>query len=98
MVGLKFIFIFAAGTKHRKIMQIVTTREFRAHQKKYFELAETEKVYVTRKNARPIVISIADDDVHTPNETTLAAMNEAESGQPLEELDVDHFRDFVAAL
>ena len=51
-------------------MQIVTTREFRAHQKKYFELAETEKVYVTRKNARPIVISIADDDVHTPNETT----------------------------
>lgn len=79
-------------------MQIVTTREFRAHQKKYFELAETEKVYVTRKNARPIVISIADDDVHTPNEATLAAMKEAESGQSLEELDVDHFRDFVDAL
>lgn len=79
-------------------MQIVTTREFRAHQKKYFELAESEKVYVTRKNARPIVISIADDDVHTPNEATLDAMKEAESGQSLEELDVDHFRDFVDAL
>ncbi|RHR39271.1 prevent-host-death protein, partial [Clostridiaceae bacterium AF18-31LB] len=37
-------------------MQIVTTREFRANQKKYFELAETETVFVTRKNKRPIVI------------------------------------------
>ena len=34
-------------------MQIVTTREFRANQKKYFELAETETVFVTRKNKRP---------------------------------------------
>ena len=43
-------------------MQIVTTREFRANQKKYFELAERETVFVSRKNARPILISIADDD------------------------------------
>jgi len=43
-------------------MQIVTTREFRANQKKYFELAERETVFVSRKNARPIVISVADDD------------------------------------
>lgn len=43
-------------------MQIVTTREFRANQKKYFDLAERETVFVARKNARPIVISVADDD------------------------------------
>ena len=43
-------------------MQIVTTREFRANQKKYFELAETETVFVTSKNKRPIVINVAEDD------------------------------------
>lgn len=43
-------------------MQIVTTREFRANQKKYFDLAERETVFVARKNARPIVISVADED------------------------------------
>ena len=79
-------------------MQIVTAREFRAHQKKYFDLAERETVFVARENARPIVISVANDDVHTPNNVTLAAMKEAQSGKPLEELDVDKFRDFVDAL
>ena len=43
-------------------MQIITTREFRANQKKYFDLAESETVFVARKNARPIVISVAEDD------------------------------------
>lgn len=43
-------------------MQIITTREFRANQKKYFDLAESEIIFVARKNARPIVISVADDD------------------------------------
>lgn len=43
-------------------MQIVSTREFRANQKKYFDLAESEIVLVARKNAPPIVISVADDD------------------------------------
>lgn len=43
-------------------MQIVSTREFRANQKKYFEMAEKEPVYVTRRNARPVLISIGDDD------------------------------------
>lgn len=45
-----------------KIMQIVTSGEFRANQKKYFDLAETETVFVTRRNARPVVISVASDD------------------------------------
>ncbi len=43
-------------------MQVITARELRANQKKYFDLAESETVVVTRKNARPIVISVADDD------------------------------------
>ena len=43
-------------------MQIITTREFRANQKKYFEMAENETIFVARKNARPIAISVVDDD------------------------------------
>lgn len=43
-------------------MQIITTREFRANQKKYFDMAETETVLVTRRNGRPIVINVAEDD------------------------------------
>lgn len=37
-------------------MQIVTTREFRANQKKYFEMAEKETIFVSRRNAAPIVV------------------------------------------
>jgi len=33
-----------------------------------------------------------------PNETTLAAMREAESGVELEELDVDNFIEYVKSL
>ena len=43
-------------------MQIITTCEFRANQKKYFDMAETETVLVTRRNGRPIVINVAEDD------------------------------------
>lgn len=43
-------------------MQIISTREFRANQKKYFDLAENETILVARKNARPIVIRVVDDD------------------------------------
>lgn len=53
-------------------MQIVTTREFRANQKKYFDLAESETVFVARKNARPIVISVADDDDFLSKEELLS--------------------------
>lgn len=55
-----------------RAMQIVTTREFRANQKKYFELAERETVFVSRKNARPILISIADDDDFLSKEELLS--------------------------
>lgn len=43
-------------------MQIVSTREFRANQKKYFDLADKEVVLVTRRNSRPIRISVADEE------------------------------------
>lgn len=43
-------------------MTIITAREFRAHQKKYFQLAEQETVYVTRRNGRPMAISPAPED------------------------------------
>lgn len=42
--------------------------------------------------------SAADNDDHTPNDVTLSAMREAQSGKPLVELDVDNFRDFVTSL
>jgi plasmid stability protein len=35
---------------------------------------------------------------HKPNETTLAAMREAETSNDLETLDLSHFRDFVNSL
>lgn len=44
-------------------MQVITAKEFSDNQQKYFDLAEQEPVFVTRKNARPIVIDIAEDDL-----------------------------------
>jgi hypothetical protein len=43
-------------------MYIITTREFRANQKKYFELAEKEIVFVTRKNGKPISIRVVNEE------------------------------------
>ncbi len=57
-----FCFYLCPEHLSHRTMQIITTREFRANQKKYFDLAESETVFVARKNARPIVISVADDD------------------------------------
>lgn len=42
-------------------MQIITAREFRANQKKYFDLAEKEVVLIARKNKKPIALSVASD-------------------------------------
>ena len=50
-------------------MRIISTGEFRANQKKYFDLAAHETVYVTRKNEAPILISVAkDEDLLTKEE------------------------------
>ncbi len=43
-------------------MQIVTTREFRANQKKYFEMAEKETIFISRRNAAPIVVYAATEE------------------------------------
>lgn len=43
-------------------MQIVTTREFRANQKKYFEMAERETILVSRRNAAPIIVYAAKEE------------------------------------
>ena len=37
-------------------MQVVSAREFRANQGKYFEMAETETILVSRRNAAPIMV------------------------------------------
>lgn len=60
--SLDFCFYLCHEYYSNRAMQIVSTREFRANQKKYFDLAESETIFVARKNARPIVISVADDD------------------------------------
>lgn len=49
-------------------MQVITATEFRANQKKYFDLAENETVCVARKNARPVVISVANDEFFSKEE------------------------------
>lgn len=50
-------------------MHIITTREFRANQKKYFELAEKETILVTRRNGKPITIGVTNEkDIPTPAE------------------------------
>ncbi|MDE6424190.1 MAG: prevent-host-death protein [Muribaculaceae bacterium] len=42
-------------------MQLITTRDFRANQKKYFELAEKEPIFVMRRGARPVSITVVND-------------------------------------
>lgn len=50
-------------------MHIITTREFRANQKKYFDMAEKETILVTRGNGKPITLSVADEkNIPTPAE------------------------------
>ena len=54
-------------------MQIVTPREFRAKQKKYFEMAEKETVFVSRRNAAPIVVYAATEE-NFPSREELTAI------------------------
>ena len=63
-----------------KLMQIITTREFRANQKKYFELAEKEIVLVSRRNKAPVAI-------FTPSDEDFLTKKEIESiGRGFEEI------------
>ena len=79
-------------------MQIVTTREFRANQKKYFELAEREAVFVSRKNARPILISVADDDDFLSKEELLSiqkGLEDIKNGRTYRMQEVESLTDFL---
>lgn len=79
-------------------MHIVTTREFRANQKKYFDLAESETVFVARKNARPIVISVADDDDYLSKDELLSIQNGMEdikNGRTYKMKDGESLTDFL---
>ena len=57
-----FFIIFAAEIQIQETMEVVSTREFRANQKKYFELAEKETIFVSRRNAAPIVVYAATEE------------------------------------
>lgn len=81
-----------------RAMQIVTTREFRANQKKYFELAERETVFVSRKNARPILISVADDDDFLSKEELLSiqkGLEDIKNGRTYRMLEGESLTDFL---
>ena len=74
-------------------MQIITTREFRANQKKYFDLAESETIFVARRNARPIVISVADDDDYLSKAELLAiqkGMEDIKNGRTTKIKDINN--------
>ena len=74
-------------------MQIITTREFRANQKKYFDLAESETIFVARRNARPIVISVADYDDYLSKAELLAiqkGMEDIKNGRTTKIKDINN--------
>lgn len=80
-------------------MQIVTAREFRANQKKYFEMAESQTVFVSRKNARPIVISVSDDDDDFLSKEELLSIqkgiNEIKSGDVYRMKESENLEEFL---
>jgi hypothetical protein len=48
----------------RTKMKIVTSREFRDHQKKYFEMVDNnEQIIVKRKNRAYKLVPVSDDDI-----------------------------------
>lgn len=65
-------------------MQVISTREFRANQKKYFDLAAHETIYVARRNAQPILISVAKDEDMLTREELLSiqkGLNDLKNGR-----------------
>lgn len=73
-VWILFFYSYICGVNQRyEDMQIVTTREFRANQKKYFEMAERETIFVSRRNAAPIVIYAAKEE-DFPSKEELSAI------------------------
>lgn len=78
-------------------MQIITSRELRANQKKYFDLAEKEIIFVYRKNARPIVLSVADDDFLTKTEleSIQKGLDDIRNGRTHRMIEGESLTDFI---
>jgi hypothetical protein len=58
-----FVRKFVRKLKYTK-MKIVTSREFRDHQKKYFEMVDNnEQIIVKRKNRAYKLVPVSDDDI-----------------------------------
>lgn len=55
-------------------MNIITATEFRSNQRKYFDLAEKEPVFVTRAGRMPIALTPVDLD-YSINEEDLKSIN-----------------------
>lgn len=55
-------------------MNIITATEFRSNQRKYFDLAEKEPVFVTRTGRTPIALTPVDLD-YSINEEDLKSIN-----------------------
>ena len=56
-------------------MIVISPAEFRANQKKFFEIAEKETVIVARKNEKPMIIKPWEDD-DIPTREDLMAIQE----------------------
>lgn len=74
-------------------MQIITHREFRANQKKYFDLAEKETILIPRRGKKTIKISVATEDEYlTPYEMECIqrGMKEYEEGKTVKIKDINN--------
>lgn len=79
-------------------MQIITSREFRANQNKYFDMAERETIFVSRRNARPIIINVADDDEMLSEGELLSlqkGLEDIKAGRVYEMLPNESLTDFI---
>lgn len=62
-------------------MKIISTREFREHQKTYFDLAEKERVIVSRgKNRKPVLLTpineSSETDIYFSSPNVLASIKQ----------------------
>lgn len=72
----RIIRTFAVRTTHVHIdMNVITATEFRSNQRKYFDLAEREPVFVTRSGKTPIALTPVDLSSY-PTEEEMKAIDE----------------------
>jgi hypothetical protein len=79
-------------------MRLITTREFRANQKKYFDLAEKETVLIARKNGNPISIRVANDDDFSSKEELMSIRKGLEEVRLGKTVDIENVEDIWASI